>query len=124
MKENLYKLLNIIFSKKIFFYRNGLRVLAYHDVKNPNKFEAQLKFLINSDYNIIDINKLENHLFRGGKLPNKPVLITFDDGDISVLDFGLPLLKKHILPSVVFIGNSLVYFYNTFCCRLVEKRVL
>ena len=120
MKENLYKLLHIIFSDKIFFYRNGLRVLAYHDIKNPNKFEAQIKFLINSDYNIIDINKLENHLYRGDILPKKPVLITFDDGDVSVLDVGLPILKKYKLPSVMFVITNLIDSDNTFWCRWVE----
>lgn len=121
MKENLYKLLNIIFSKNIFFHRNELRVLAYHDVKNSNKFEAHLKFLLKSDYNIIDINILENHLFQGGKLPNKPVLITFDDGDVSVYDIGLPILKKYKLPSVMFVITSLIDSDNSFWCRWVEK---
>jgi peptidoglycan/xylan/chitin deacetylase (PgdA/CDA1 family) len=121
MKETLYNLLNIIIPINLFLNRNNLKVLAYHDLKKSNKFESHLKFLINSDYNIIDINTLGDHLFLGDKLPNKPVLITFDDGDISVLELGLPLLKKYKLPSVMFIITSLIDSDNTFWCRQVEK---
>jgi len=121
MKETLYKLLNIIIPINLFLNRNSLKVLAYHDLKKFNKFEAHLKFLVNSDYNIIDINALKDHLFLGKELPDKPVLITFDDGDISVLEIGLPLLKKYKLPSVMFVITSLIDSDNTFWCRHVEK---
>jgi len=119
MKTNLYKLLNI-FSKITFYKNNGLRVLAYHDLKDSSIFESHLKFLVNSSFNIIDINVLKNHLFKNEKLPPNSILITFDDGDVSVLDHGLPLLKKYNLPSVMFVITSLIGSVNTFWCRWVE----
>jgi len=120
MKSVIYRFLNFrnfLINKQ----SNYLRVLAYHDIKDSSKFESHLKYLVNSDYNIIDINALEDHLFHENKLPNKPVLITFDDGDISVLDIGLPLLKEYKLPSVMFVITSLIDSDNTFWCRQVEK---
>lgn len=37
-----------------------------------------------------------------GKLPDRPVLITFDDGYRSVLTIGAPILEAYALPAVVF----------------------
>ncbi len=120
MKTNLYKLLNIFFSKITFSKNYGLRVLAYHDLNDASIFEDHLRFLVSSGYNIIDINSLKNHLFNNEKLPLNSVLITFDDGDVSVLDLGLPILQKYDLPSVMFVITGLIDSDNTFWCRWVE----
>lgn len=117
MKSVFYRSINFLTHNQC----NNIRVLAYHDIKESSNFEDHLKFLVNSEYNIIDIKELEGHLFLGNKLPKKPVLITFDDGDISVLKLGLPLLKKYKLPSIMFVITSLIDSDNTFWCRWVEK---
>ena len=120
MKAILYKLLYVFF-KFTSCKSNRLRVLAYHDIKDASIFESHLNFLINAGYEIIDISELRNHLFNYKKLPIKSVLITFDDGDVSVLDSGLPILKKYDLPSVMFVITGLIDSMNTFWCRWVEK---
>lgn len=120
MKTNLYKLLNILFSKIVFSKNKGLRVLAYHDIKNASIFDDHLRFLVSSEYNIIDIHSLKNHLLNNQNLPPNSVLITFDDGDVSVLDHGLPILQKYDLPSVMFVITGLIDSVNTFWCRWVE----
>ncbi len=99
---------------------SNLIVLAYHTVKDRTKFDSQLNFLKNN-YNIISIGELEEHLFKGKNLPPNSLLITFDDGDVSILDSGLPILKKYKLPSVMFVITNLIDSDNTFWCRWVEK---
>src|SRR5690606_6138490 len=70
-------------------------------------FEAQLEYL-KRNFNLISIHDLFQHLFQNQKLPNKPLLLTFDDGDISILKNGLPLLQKLTIPSICFVITNLV----------------
>jgi peptidoglycan/xylan/chitin deacetylase (PgdA/CDA1 family) len=96
---------NFIFTSK---FKNNLRVLAYHDVKKPAVFEKQISYLLGAGYNFITINQLFEYLYQQTPLPSKPILITFDDGDVSVLDNGLPILRKYKLPSVLFVVTELI----------------
>lgn len=84
-----------------------LRVLAYHKVKDINLFETQLRF-INSEYTVIGLEELENYFINGDKLPPKPLLITFDDGDLSVYEKAFPLLKRYNFPAILFVITSLI----------------
>jgi len=116
-RSYFYYLLNKI---NLFSSRNhNLRVLAYHTVHEPEIFEAQLKYLIKK-FNIISFADLHDHLFNNKNLPPKPLLLTFDDGDVSVLKNGLPILKKYKLPSVLFVITQLIDSDNMFWCRQVE----
>jgi peptidoglycan/xylan/chitin deacetylase (PgdA/CDA1 family) len=96
---------NFYFEVKL---KNNLRVLAYHDVKEKNHFEKHINYLLNSGYTFIDVYALSDHLYHGADLPDKPILITFDDGDPTVLTNGLPILKKYGLPSVLFVITELI----------------
>ncbi|WP_034888143.1 polysaccharide deacetylase family protein [Gillisia sp. Hel_I_29] len=119
MKSKSYKFLNFI--SNLFLPEScNLRVLAYHDIIDSNKFEAQIKFLVKSKYNIISVNDLHAYLYDGKILTKNSLLITFDDGDVSVLDHGLPILRKYDLPSVMFVITGLINSANTFWCRWVE----
>ena len=95
-------------------------MLAYHTVPDSSKFEKQVKFLI-SNYNIIDVDTLQLAIKNKSKLPKKSLLITFDDGDISVYQNALPVLKKYNLPAVVFVITSLIGTYKGFWWNQVEK---
>lgn len=119
-KKNLYSVLNNIspIFKKV--YSRRLRVLAYHSVPDKKAFDAQLKYLSNN-YNIINIDKLKAHLFEGQNLPKRPLLITFDDGDFSVYENGLPVLKKYKLDSCLFIITHLINSKESVWIKKVEK---
>lgn len=58
-------------------------------------FDQQMKYLHDNNYRTIGTK--EFYLWYKGdiKLPPKSVMITFDDGDYSVVKFGLPVLKKY-----------------------------
>ena len=120
MRDVFYNSLIPLSCFSVTFSSQNLRVLAYHDITDANKFEDQIRFLVKSKYNVISLKVLQNHLFDGAFLPKNSVLITFDDGDVSVLDHGLPILRKYDLPSVMFVITGLIDSVNTFWCRWVE----
>ncbi|WP_424493682.1 polysaccharide deacetylase family protein [Salinimicrobium sp. GXAS 041] len=120
MKSSMYKVLNKVDAIMESNSDDFLRVLAYHTVPDEAAFENQLKYLV-KNYDIIGISDLQDHLFHFKKLPKKPLLITFDDGDISVYKKGLPLLDKYHLPSVLFVITALIDSENMFWWKQVEK---
>ncbi len=120
MRSVLYKILNLFTSLSNSIYRKKLRVLAFHDIKNVTLFEAQINYL-KSNYSIITIGDLRKHIYGKKPLPNFPLLLTFDDGDISVLEKGLPVLKKYNCPICLFIITSLINTNIDFWWDVVYK---
>ena len=72
----------------------------------PDKFEEQMKLLHDWEYTVIPIELLVKAIKEGAELPPRPVIITFDDGDISVYQTAFPIMQKYRLTGVVYIvGN-------------------
>lgn len=86
--------------------RRRLTVLAYHGVDDPGAFDLQLAWLA-SRTNPISLGDLL-HAANGGPLPECATLVTFDDGERSVLEHGLPLLRRHGVPAVAFVVAGLL----------------
>ncbi|WP_037321003.1 polysaccharide deacetylase family protein [Salegentibacter sp. Hel_I_6] len=85
----------------------SLHVLAYHTVRDSTNFEIHLSYL-KKNYSVISVDQLLEWYKSNIKLPKKPMLITFDDGDLSVYQNALPLLKKYSLPAILFIVTNLI----------------
>lgn len=120
MRLFLYKILQPV---SIFFRRlnsNKIRVLAYHDIKSPEAFERQIAYLKNY-YTIISIEQLIQHIKTGAQLPPKAVLITFDDGDISVYEAGMKVLKKYDVPALLFVITGLIGSRKSYWWKRVER---
>lgn len=73
---------------------------------NKDKFEEQMQFLLQEGYNSIDMDNLVQYIGERKKLPDKPILITFDDGWKSILDNACPILKKYNLRAMVFVSTD------------------
>jgi peptidoglycan/xylan/chitin deacetylase (PgdA/CDA1 family) len=96
----------------------GIPVLTYHDIAEtrgadayavtPGDFRRHLQFLRNQNFVPISLQRLIDA--RDGKtsLPDKPVLLTFDDGLESYAKVALPLMREFGYPSVVAIVTSWV----------------
>lgn len=84
-------------------------ILMYHDVLSepevffdlvPEQFEEQIKTLLDNGFTPISLDQLVQHLRTGLPLPEKPVVLSFDDGYSGHYDHVYPLLKKYQVPAV------------------------
>lgn len=102
----------------ILLYHNVTRGYSLQDTSlhiTPEEFENQLTALMDNGYNIISLQqyiKYVNNEF-GGELPEKPVIITFDDGYMGVYTQAYPILKKLNIPATVFVITGLVGYNDT-----------
>ena len=91
-------------------------ILMYHhlseDVTNsemvsPEQFEAQIRALSEAGYTGVSFDELQGYVLRGEPLPEKPVVITFDDGYLSNYTLAYPILQKYGMKATIFaIGVS------------------
>jgi len=97
---------------------NEFTILSYHEIADksetldstyavtPSNFDQQMRWLIDNGYHFIGINDILNYRKSKKLLPNKAVLITFDDGYQSVYTNAYPILKKYKIPVVIaFVGS-------------------
>lgn len=93
-------------------------VLCYHQIRewkstdsksakdfiiSPENFRDQIKMLADSGYTAILPDQLYNYLVYGDKLPEKPVMITFDDNDGTQYTAANPIMKEFGFKGVYFI---------------------
>ncbi len=76
---------------------------AHDDIMAPAKFAEHIKMLADSGYKTISPDQLYNYLKHGGSLPEKPIIITFDDNNLDHYNVAAPILKKHDFRGVFFI---------------------
>ena len=103
-----------------FFHRNAVLVLTYHDVlpsgfpeNNPlfgmtvttDEFEWQLDYILRR-YNPVSLPQFLDWLDGDRRLPERSVLITFDDGHTNNLQYALPRLKERGVPFTCFVVTS------------------
>ena len=58
-------------------------------------FRHQLEWLDRHGYQAVTLEQVEEAWYRGGTLPTKPVVLSFDDGYRPQFTFALPQLRKH-----------------------------
>jgi len=74
----------------------------------PEKFEEQIKWLFDNGYQTINISDLANLIYNGGEIPQRPVVITFDDGNIDNYSNALPILKKYGFVATFYIVETYI----------------
>ncbi len=93
-------------------------ILCYHQIRewkstdsksakdyiiSPSAFRDQIKMLADSGYTSILPDQLYNYLLYGDKLPEKPVMITFDDNDGTQFSVANAIMKEFGFKGVYFI---------------------
>lgn len=64
-------------------------------------FHRQIDWLDEHGYEAVTLEAVEDAWYRGGTLPEKPVVLSFDDGYRPQFTFALPELRKHGWPGVL-----------------------
>jgi peptidoglycan/xylan/chitin deacetylase (PgdA/CDA1 family) len=101
-------------------------ILLYHHVDGENtdsryrvsipNFRDQMAALHDHGYTAITISMLIEALIQGRDLPEKPIVITFDDGHMSVYEHAFPIMSEFGFTGVFYIVanriNNLTDFVN------------
>jgi len=74
----------------------------------PSELEEDLKYLKEKGYNTILLKDLINFVEKGKRLPNNPIILTFDDGNSSDYNYLFPLLKEYDMKAVISIIGKAV----------------
>ncbi|MGZ8556458.1 MAG: poly-beta-1,6-N-acetyl-D-glucosamine N-deacetylase PgaB, partial [Sulfuricurvum sp.] len=97
---------------------NEFTILSYHEIADksetldstyavtPSHFDQQMHWLMDNGYHFVGVDDILKYRNSGKALPNKAVLITFDDGYSSVYTHAYPILKKHKIPVVIALVGS------------------
>ena len=111
-------IIGVIFLKRDKRENIDIPILLYHDfvvmvpdedpddfnyINTPLSFEENIKTLLDNDYTFLSFKDL-NDAYNGKKeLPDKPILITFDDGYYSNYRYIFPILEKYNVKASIFI---------------------
>ena len=94
-----------------------LPVVMYHNVNpntkklgeyciTPTQLEEDLKYFKEHNYTAVTIQEILDYIYDGKPLPDKPILLTFDDGYYDNYYYALPLLKQYDMKGVIFVVGS------------------
>jgi peptidoglycan/xylan/chitin deacetylase (PgdA/CDA1 family) len=95
-------------------YAGPVPILEYHVLGRPQTevpypelyvpraaFRKQMDWLDQQGYEAVTLERVEDAWYRGGTLPPKPIVISFDDGYRPQYTFALPQLRKHGWPGLL-----------------------
>ncbi len=92
-------------------------IIMYHSIlKDPsrsNKYtvtpavlEEDLKYIKDKGYTTVTIADLISYVYDDSSLPEKPIVLTFDDGHYNNYGYLFPLLEKYDMKAVISIVGS------------------
>lgn len=88
-----------------------LAVLAYHGIEDAERFEEHLTFF-RRHMHPIGLQELIDAAHRRSSFPLRALLLTFDDGDRSVVDVAMPMLRERAIPAIAFVIPGLLGSQN------------
>lgn len=89
----------------------GIPVLMYHSIAiekgnelrvPPEKFAEQMKYLHDNGYNTLSLDELNDFLMSNKQVPEKSIVITFDDGYQDNYTNAFPILKQYGFKATIF----------------------
>lgn len=82
--------------------------LGYNLSVTPKDFEQQMRYLAENKFTTVTPDDLVKAWQGQGSLPQKSVLLTFDDGYQDFYDQAFPVLKKYNLKATLFVVTGFV----------------
>ncbi|MCE5235188.1 MAG: polysaccharide deacetylase family protein [Eubacteriales bacterium] len=94
-----------------------LPVIMYHGIHNTGSdtgpyiisadtLGSDLKYLKENGYTAVLMQDLMDYISAGTALPQKPVMITFDDGQLNNMVYAVPLLEKYGMKAIFSVVGS------------------
>ncbi len=98
--------------------RSHVPILSYHHIRDwaagetqadkeyivpIGRFRAEMDDLQKHNWHTITPDQLQDYLASGRPLPDKPVMLTFDDGDVNQWTYAVPELQKRHFTATFFI---------------------
>lgn len=106
-----------------------IRILAYHRILNftesvypfdeelisasIEQFDTQMHY-VSQNYNVINFHHLNEIEAGRSTLPERPLVITFDDGYLDNYEYAYPILKKYNLTAVFYLSTDYIGSDNIF----------
>jgi len=96
---------------------NKIPILMYHSISyekgnilkvSKENFRKQMKYLIDNNYTTLSLDELYSYMKTGKDLPQKPIVITFDDGYEDNFTNAYPILKEFKLKATVFVITNTI----------------
>lgn len=89
-----------------------LPIIMYHSILKeksrsgsytitPSMLEKDLEYISSKGYTTITMTDLINYVYNDEQLPEKPIIITFDDGYYNNFGYVIPILKKYNMKAVI-----------------------
>jgi len=113
-----------LFAISRWLLRNKIRVLCYHGFTTidehhnvpglfiePEVFDKRMSYLKHSGYKVIELDEAYEDISKGVTKDDR-VVITIDDGFVSVLKKAAPILKQYEFPSTLYLTS---YFFDKNC---------
>lgn len=96
------------------------RILVYHNIApieddflrgldmtvSPDMFEDHVRYLT-ENFRVVSLRQMLSEL-RSGELPERTLVITFDDGYRDLYHYALPILHAYNLPATIFLNTSVI----------------
>lgn len=90
---------------------SSLPILLYHAVHpesslisiSPTIFQWQMNWLYENGYHVIGLDVLAAYLRDRTPLPERSIVLTFDDGYACLYEYALPVLARYGFPATVFL---------------------
>jgi peptidoglycan/xylan/chitin deacetylase (PgdA/CDA1 family) len=92
-------------------------VLMYHTIGIPDpgwhgqyltcsykKFEDQMRWLKKHSFVTVTLSDLYDYIYNGKKMPERSVILTFDDGYVDNWIFAYPIMKKYGFKGTIFVN--------------------
>lgn len=90
-------------------------IILYHNIVADGEegftvsmLEDQLRALRDAGYTSVTFEDLEDYVYHGVDLPEKSIVITFDDGYYSNYQYAYPLLEKYGMGATIFVIGASV----------------
>lgn len=96
----------------IIMYHSVLKSKSGKYIVHPETLENDLKYIKDHGYTTITMTDLINFVYSTVALPEKPIIITFDDGHYNNLTYVLPLLEQYDMVAVISIVGEYTDRYS------------